>query len=207
MTPILANTLIDLFHRGGPIMWPIAALTIFAVGIVTERLWWWFQLARNRNPDILEKVLTSLDEGKMTEALSLCQGSADPVLRVVHAGLTHRHASLQGALQAAAGGELQQAGRWLTAMDTIITLAPLLGLLGTVTGIMGSFSSVGGSELAVEKVSGGIGEALIATAFGLGIAILTLLPYNWFHAKVALLQHEFEIAASNLEVFTAKHNA
>jgi len=149
-------------------------------------------------------VLTALDAGDMAGALAACKQSQDPVLRVVHAGLTHRHASLQGALQAAAGIEIKQAGRFLVAMDTIITLAPLLGLLGTVTGIMGSFTSIGGSELAVEKVTGGIGEALIATAFGLGIAIVTLIPYNWFHAKVASLQHDIETAANNVEIYTSK---
>jgi biopolymer transport protein ExbB len=93
---------------------------------------------------------------------------------------------------------------WLPFVAICATSAPLLGLLGTVTGIMGSFSSIGGSELAVEKVTGGIGEALIATAFGLGIAIITLIPYNWFHSKVASLQHDIETAANNVEVFTAQ---
>lgn len=203
--PTLANAIIDLFHDGGPIMWPIAAVTLFAVAIITERCWWWLQLARSRTPRQLDTVLTALEAGDMPQAQQLSAGATDPVLRVIHAGITHRHASLQGALQAAAGIELRQAGRFLTAMDTIITLAPLLGLLGTVTGIMGSFTSIGGSELAVEKVTGGIGEALIATAFGLGIAIFTLIPYNWFHAKVAALQHDIETAANNVEVFTSQH--
>lgn len=206
MTPILANTLVDLFHKGGPIMWPIVIVSIFAIAIIAERLWWWLQLARSRKPQVLEQVLTALDKGDTNGAQTLCSHSDDPVLRVLHAGITHSHASLQSALQAAAGIEIKQAGRYLTAMDTIITLAPLLGLLGTVTGIMGSFQSIGGSELAVEKVTGGIGEALIATAFGLGIAIMTLIPYNWFHAMVATLQHDIETAASNLEVITAKHS-
>jgi biopolymer transport protein ExbB len=174
--------------------------------VIAERSWWWLQLARQRKPRELEAVLTALESGEMQQAQQLSNGASDPVLRVIHAGITHRHASLQGALQAAAGIELKQAGRFLTAMDTIITLAPLLGLLGTVTGIMGSFQSVGGSELAVEKVTGGIGEALIATAFGLGIAIFTLIPYNWFHAKVAALQHDIETAANNVEIFTSKHS-
>ena len=203
MKPILANTLVDLFTSGGPIMWPIALVTLFAVAVIAERSWWWFQFARARKPQVLEQVLMALESGDSAKAQSLCANSTDAVLRVVHAGITHRHASLQGALQAAAGIELKQAGRFLTAMDTIITLAPLLGLLGTVTGIMGSFRSIGGSELAVEKVTGGIGEALIATAFGLGIAIVTLIPYNWFHAKVASLQHDIETAANNLEVMVA----
>lgn len=204
MTPILANQLIDLFHDGGPIMWPIALVTLFAIAIITERSWWWVQVSLKRKPQALEQVLTALDAGDMVSALAACKQSQDPVLRVVHAGLTHRHASLQGALQAAAGIEIKQAGRFLVAMDTIITLAPLLGLLGTVTGIMGSFTSIGGSELAVEKVTGGIGEALIATAFGLGIAIVTLIPYNWFHAKVASLQHDIETAANNVEIYISK---
>ncbi len=205
MTPILANTLVDLFHKGGPIMWPIIVVSLFAIAIIAERSWWWLQLARSRKPQVLEQVLVALDKGDADSAQRFCANASDPVLRVLHAGIAHRHASIQSALQAAAGIEIKQAGRFLTAMDTIITLAPLLGLLGTVTGIMGSFQSIGGSELAVEKVTGGIGEALIATAFGLGIAIVTLIPYNWFHAKVASLQHDIETAASNLEIITAKH--
>ena len=204
MHSILANVAVDIFLKGGPIMWPIAVLTLFSVAVIVERVWWWFLLSRNRNAALLDTVLTALEAGDVAAALKLCGGSADPVLRVISAGITHRHASLQGALQAAAGVEIKRAGRFLTAMDTIITLAPLLGLLGTVTGIMGSFSSIGGSELAVEKVTGGIGEALIATAFGLGIAIVTLVPYNWFHSLVASLQHDIETAANNVEVFTAQ---
>jgi biopolymer transport protein ExbB len=206
MTPILANTLVDLFHRGGPVMWPIIGVSLFAIAVIAERLWWWLQLERSRKPRVLEQVLTALDRGDASTAQQLCADTRDPVLRVLHAGIAHRHASIQSALQAAAGIEIKQAGRFLTAMDTIITLAPLLGLLGTVTGIMASFQSVGGSELAVEKVTGGIGEALIATAFGLGIAIVTLIPYNWFHAKISSLQHEIETAASNLEIITAKQS-
>ncbi len=206
--PLLANVALDFFLKGGPIMWPIVIVTIFAVCILFERLWWWTGLARSRQPKVLDAVLEALENGDAAQAQNLCaKGASDPVLRVIYAGLNHRHASLQGALQAAAGIELRAAGRYLTAMDTIITLAPLLGLLGTVTGIMGSFQSIGGSELAVEKVTGGIGEALIATACGLGIAIMTLIPYNWFHAKVAGLQHDIETAACNVEVFVAPKTA
>ena len=204
LTPLFANTLVDLFHKGGPIMWPIVLVCLVAIAIIAERSWWWLVLARSRQPQLLDQTLSALDQGDADKAQQLCASTGDPVLRVLHAGITHRHASITSALQAAAGIEIKQAGRFLTAMDTIITLAPLLGLLGTVTGIMGSFQSIGGSELAVEKVTGGIGEALIATAFGLGIAIVTLIPYNFFHAKVASLQHDIETAASNLEIIAAK---
>jgi biopolymer transport protein ExbB len=99
-----------------------------------------------------------------------------------------------------AGEELERAARFLPVLDTIITLAPLLGLLGTVTGIMQAFRVVGESELAVKAVSGGIGEALIATACGLAIAIFSLLPFNYFQRRVARLRFELETNATNLEL-------
>jgi len=112
----------------------------------------------------------------------------------------HRHASLLGALQLAAGIELKRAGRFLIVMDTLVTLAPLLGLLGTVTGLMRAFLNIGSAELSVTAVTGGIGEALIATACGLGIAIFALVPFNYFSAKVTQLQFDLETAATNVEV-------
>jgi biopolymer transport protein ExbB len=107
---------------------------------------------------------------------------------------------MQGALEVAAGVELQRAGRFLTVMDTMVTLAPLLGLLGTVTGLMKAFLQVGDAELSVMAVTGGIGEALIATACGLGIAIVALIPFNYFTRKHAQLQFELETAATNVVV-------
>ena len=139
----------------------------------------------------------------MPAAQNIAAGSDDPVIRMVRHGLAHlghRHASLLGALQLAAGIELKRAGRFLTVMDTLVTLAPLLGLLGTVTGLMRAFLNIGSAELSVTAVTGGIGEALIATACGLGIAIFALIPFNYFSAKVTQLQFDLETAATNVEV-------
>jgi biopolymer transport protein ExbB len=103
---------------------------------------------------------------------------------------------------------LKGAQRFLGAMDTIVTLAPLLGLLGTVTGIMQSFRFVGGDQdLAVSKVSGGIGEALIATSVGLGIAIFTLIPFNTFGGKAEKLEAELDTTANNLLLLAEKAKA
>jgi biopolymer transport protein ExbB len=203
ISPILANAFVDLFHRGGPIMYPVLLTAIFAVCIVVERIAWWLNLSRKRDAATLDKVFAAVEAGNSADAIALSSTSEDPVVRMIHHGLNHRHSSLQSALEVAAGHELQRAGRFLTAMDTVVTLGPLLGLLGTVTGIMGAFSSIGSSELAVEKVTGGIGEALIATAFGLGIAIVTLIPMNFFHARVARLQFELEAAATNVALLRA----
>ena len=181
-------------------MWPILLVAIVAICVVGERTIWWGRESLKRDPENLEKVLAAIENGDFREASRLCKDSKDPVIRMIWHGLNHVHCSLQGALQVAAGMELQRAGRFLTVMDTLVTLAPLLGLLGTVTGIMGSFTSIGNAELAVEKVTGGIGEALIATMCGLGIAIISLIPFNYFTSKTIRLQFELETAATNIEV-------
>ncbi len=104
------------------------------------------------------------------------------------------------AVARAAGRELQRYNRGLSLLDTAITVAPLLGLLGTVTGMIRSFSILGGQELgAPSAITGGIAEALIATAFGLGVAILALLPFNFLNAQLEQARHEVSDAASQLE--------
>lgn len=203
---LFANSLVQLFLRGGPIMWPILVVAIVSLAIVGERIVWWIRENARRDPARLEKVLAALENGDFADAARHSKGSQDPVIRMIWHGLNHVNASMQGALQVAAGAEIKRAGRFLMVMDTCITVAPLLGLLGTVTGIMGAFANVGG-ELAIEGVSAGIGEALIATAAGLGIAIFNLLPFNYLTERVGKLQFELETAATNIEVMVNKAKA
>ncbi len=194
------NFLISNFRAGGPIMWPILIVSIIALMVVIERCFWWGARFFRRDPKRVEKVFTAIETGDVNEASKLARGSRDPVLRMLWNGLNHQHASLQGALQVAAGIEIKRAGRFLVVMDTLVTLAPLLGLLGTITGLMKSFGSLGNEELAVQAVTGGISEALIATACGLGIAIFALIPFNYFTSRVSNLEFELQTAATNLEV-------
>jgi biopolymer transport protein ExbB len=199
---MLANILIKYFIQGGPIMWPILITGIVAVAVVGERTFWWLRESRRRDPGTLERIFAALENGDFREASKISKGSKDPVIRMMWHGMNHFHSSMQGALQVAAGAELQKAGRFLTVMDTLVTLAPLLGLLGTVSGIFRTFLSLGNAtvEGATGQITGGIGEALIATMCGLGIAILALIPFNYFTRKVAQLQFELESAATNVEV-------
>jgi biopolymer transport protein ExbB len=192
--------IVQFFLKGGPIMWPILVCAVVAVAVVGERMFWWWYESRLRDHERLMKIMDTLHRGDVKGAAALAKGSRDPVIQMVDHGLNDHETSLQVAMQAAAGSVLRRAGRFLPVMDTLVTLAPLLGLLGTVTGIMRSFTSIGSAELAVGKVTGGIGEALIATACGLGIAILSLIPLNYFGGKVAGLQYELETAASSVEV-------
>jgi biopolymer transport protein ExbB len=199
---MFANVLVKYFILGGNIMWPILVTAIVAVAVVGERTFWWWRESRKRDPHTLESVFGALENGDFGEAGRLSKDSGDPVVRMIWHGMNHYHSSLQGALQVAAGVELQKAGRFLTVMDTLVTLAPLLGLLGTVSGIFHTFLSIAGKEVetASEGITGGIGVALIATMCGLGIAIFSLIPFNYFTRKVAQLQFELESAATNVEV-------
>jgi biopolymer transport protein ExbB len=202
----LANIVVEFFIKGGPIMYPILVVGVVALCVIVERIFWWSGMSLKRDAKLLDSVYEALESGDLATAIQRSANASDPVVRMVHHGLNHPHTSMEGALQVASGREIHRAGRFLTAMDTIVTLGPLLGLLGTVTGIMGSFTSIGSSELAVEKVTGGIGEALIATAAGLGIAIVTLVPMNHFHSRLAALQFELEAAANNILILAAKQN-
>src|SRR5438876_182679 len=195
-----SNWLIDKFRKGGPIMWPILIVSIVGLTVVIERIFWWGGRWFRRDPKRIEKVFTAIEVGDVAEASRLSRDSRDPVLRMMWNGLNHQHASLQGALQVAAGIEIKRAGRFLVVMDTLVTLAPLLGLLGTVTGLIRSFRFLGNEELAIQAVTGGIAEALIATACGLGIAIFSLIPFNFFTSRVSNLEFELQTAATNLEV-------
>jgi biopolymer transport protein ExbB len=204
---LASNWLIDKFHKGGPIMWPILIVSIIGLTVVIERIFWWTARWFRRDPKRIEKVFTAIEHGDTAEASRLSRGTRDPVLRMMWNGLNHQHASLQGALQVAAGIEIKRAGRFLVVMDTLVTLAPLLGLLGTITGLIRSFSFLGNEELAVQAVTGGIAEALIATACGLGIAIFALIPFNFFTSRVSNLEFELQTAATNLEVMLGTQTA
>jgi biopolymer transport protein ExbB len=204
---LASNWLIDKFHKGGPIMWPILIVSIIGLTVVIERIFWWTGRWFRRDPKRIEKVFTAIEQGDTAEASRLSRGSRDPVLRMMWNGLNHQHASLEGALQVAAGIEIKRAGRFLVVMDTLVTLAPLLGLLGTITGLIRSFSFLGNEELAVQAVTGGIAEALIATACGLGIAIFALIPFNFFTSRVSNLEFELQTAATNLEVMLGAQTA
>jgi len=205
---MLANVIANYFEAGGPIMWPILIAALVAVAVVGERTFWWVRESRRRNPAQLEQIFGTIETGDFKAAASLAKDSPDPVIRMIWHGMNHHHSSLQGALQVAAGAELQRAGRFLGVMDTLVTLAPLLGLLGTVAGIFRTFIALGSQSIegAMGSITGGIGEALIATMCGLAIAIFALIPFNYFTRRVARLHFDLESAATNVEVMVAAAN-
>jgi biopolymer transport protein ExbB len=190
--------IVSLLGKGGPVMIPLAACSVLSLAVGLERGWFWWRV---RSTGAAEAALRFAAAGKWDDALEEARGSRTPLARVLAAGLGQRDGAAALAMEAAARDEQTRMGRALPVLDTIITLSPLLGLLGTVTGMIAAFGVISTSGIAQpQAITGGVAEALIATAAGLGIAIATLVPYNYFSTRAERTLDEVEAQATRLEL-------
>lgn len=190
--------MLTIFQKGGLIMWPLLAASITALSVACERVLFLIKDKKARRPQDAQAVLAELQKGAPLKAAELGRASTDPVARSLAEALTRPSFAL--AYQQQASRRLAAMARGLPVLDTVITLAPLLGLLGTVTGMIRSFGLLGGELDAPSAITGGIAEALIATAFGLCIAIVCLVPFNWLNALIEERQREFQDAGTAAEL-------
>ena len=203
---LMNKTPMELFEAGGPIMWPVLLVSFMMITVAVERIIFIFRENSRRQPELVDKMLELVEAKDIEGALELGKKSQDYVARILVYAINHKEHSLGNAFTRAANQEMQRFSQGLPTLDTCITAAPLLGLLGTVTGMMKTFASLGGGDIgaAAGQITGGVAEALIATACGLLIAVTGLLPFNILNARVEQARHEVEDASNSLEIILKK---
>lgn len=174
--------------KGGFLMWPILLCSVFSIAIIIERLYS-FHRSGIKVPDILPRVKTLLKEGKADEALKACEGTGDPLAHILSIGIRIRKRGReeQEKMISRAGTRIiREMEKHLRGLVIIGNIAPLLGLLGTVTGMIKTFIKIqeSGGRADASVLAGGIWEALVTTAAGLSVAIPALVAYHYFEGKV-----------------------
>ncbi len=197
--------LTDFFLRGGPVMWPLLLCSLTSLTVTLERVIFWQRERSRKNPLLIDRIIKLAAGGHIQEALSLKADNNNGAARLLLGALENHDLDLTTSLELTAAREIENAKRGLGILDTIITMSPLLGILGTVTGIIGSFDLLGAQGIADPRaVTGGIAQALITTASGLTVALFTLLPYNYLRHRVQKGAGYLSRAATRLEAACKK---
>jgi len=199
--------MINVFLKGGPIMYPLLICSIIALTVIIERMIFWIVEDHRRKQALVNDVLSLAERGDWEAVRTTIGDSKDFALRILVAGILHKEFSMAKAMETAATDEIDRMRRHLPILDTIITVSPLLGIFGTVIGIILSFEILGSAGIEEpQAVTAGIAQALITTASGLGIAILSLFPYNYFNSRVEKAAAYIEKYATSLEIVYEKLN-
>jgi biopolymer transport protein ExbB len=186
----------ELLAKGGYVMIPLMFCSFWSVAILIER-YVRIRAAHVDVSDVVRRAEDALLDGKPDKAIGVLESVNVPVTRVLAAGIRNKHLGERGverAMEEQGMVETRGLTRWLGSLDTIITIAPLLGLLGTVTGMISAFHVIGSTEglSTPTAITGGVAEALIATATGLAIAIFTLVGYNYLQERIKSIVGEIE---------------
>jgi biopolymer transport protein ExbB len=203
---------IKLFETGGAIMWPLFGLSILSVATILERLWFWFKTLK-KEEELVDRVLEATASAEWETAAQIAkQGrNRQAIARFLYAPLKRENPdpeTFKLALEAAAEDELSKMRRGDKILESIIALAPLLGLLGTVLGLIKSLSGLKPGDLgtaAGENITAGIGESLYATATGMFVAILSLGFYRLFQGLISGQVKLFRRAGNELELQYREH--
>jgi len=197
--------MLDIFIKGGPVMYPLLACSIIVLTVIMDRCIFWITISGRRNQALVDEVLELCSTGDWEGVKTKAAGSRDYIIQILITGILHREFSMIKAMESAAAEEIKRMRRYMRVMDTMITVAPLLGIFGTVIGIITSFEMLGSSGIEhPQAVTAGIAQALITTAAGLGIAILSVFPYNYFNSRVEYAALAIERYATSLEIVYEK---
>ncbi len=197
--------MLEILEKGGLLMTPILLASVVSVTLTLERVLFWMGQRSEVAP---EDIIKLVSKGTFDKALKMAEGAKAASIMVLKEGLLHRNPQPRLAMEAEALKSLAGMNKNLSAMDTIITLAPLLGLLGTIIGMIQSFGIISETGLGnPNAVTGGVAEALIVTAAGIFVAVSTLIPHNYFLSKSERAAEEMEMYATKMEVALDLGNA
>lgn len=204
--------MVELFIKGKAFMWPLLAAAIIGVAFIFERLWTLSRATINTRK-FLDKVTSALKEGGVTAAADVCAKTRGPIASIFHAGLLKADRGVpevEKAIESAGAIEMSFLERGLVWLATIANIAPMLGFLGTVSGMINAFEAIArAGDIEPSLVASGISEALITTATGLAIAIPIQAAHNFFVSKIDKLVIDMEESSTALldtlvEMGTAK---
>ncbi len=193
--------LVKLFKSGGPVMWPLLLSLLIGIVFMVERaIVFWVGSINAR--EFMMRVDTLIDKSDISAAMAACDASRGPIPAVIKAGLLRwdkGRKQVERALETAGAGAMSKLERGLPVLASVANIAPLMGFLGTVTGMIRSFGVIAKAGLSNPGlVAQGISEALITTASGLIIAIPTLAAYNYFTSAVAKTALQMDESTSQL---------
>ena len=201
----------NLILSGGPLMWPILLCSLFALTIVIERILF-FQSITIDSIKLKRQIMELVKNNKIKEAVALCEGMSSPVAKIFKAGLVKfgsGREEIKDNIEDASLFEIPKLEARLSTLATIGHISPLLGLLGTVTGMVSCFHTIQLRAASLNPVSpgdlsGGIWEALITTVAGLMVAIPTFVAYNYLVGRVNDFVSEMERAATGIVNFLSQ---
>ncbi|MBW1616926.1 MAG: MotA/TolQ/ExbB proton channel family protein [Deltaproteobacteria bacterium] len=204
MTTIIINTI----KQGGIVIIPLILCSLISLAVIIERLFFWISLKKKQDPILRDQILQLFQKQDWDAIKKITKANKDHIIKILISGILHKDFSLSKALEAAAAEEIKKMRKYMNIIDTIITSAPLLGILGTVTGIIASFTAI--SSAGIDQagiVSAGIAQALITTAAGLVVAIFSLFFYNFFNTQIENAISSIESYATSLEVLFEKEKS
>ncbi len=198
----------SLFEKAGPIMWLLLLLSIIGLILFIERTLY-LHRSQIRSTEFLSGIKNILRKRRLVEALTVCEETPGPVASVVKAGLLHHEedeAKMRFAIQEAALVEIPAMERRIGSITAIAHVAPLLGLLGTVLGLINAFSllQAEGAYAHAGMLAGGVWQALLTTAAGLAVAVPAYLAQHFLYGRVRALAHDMEWVGNEIMQFLLK---
>lgn len=195
------SAIVEFFRKGGNFMWPLLVLSIVGFAAIIERFIT-LQRASTNTKRFIARIIDELRTNGIRSAIETCQSTRGPIAAIVHSGLTKADqgpAAVEKAIEAAGGIEVAFLQRGLMIMGTVANVAPLVGFLGTVSGMINAFEAIAQAEqVSAKLVASGISEALITTMTGLIVAIPVQIFHNYFISRIDRFIIEMEESSLDL---------